>query len=152
MTTITHTLAPMTILAVGQLLVKRKLDWKVLWLVGLAGASPDLLDPHVSLEDRMSSWSHSLVGLSAVSLLLFTFALLKVWVNWTQCALMISAYVLHLLCDAVSGGIPFLLPGEEHFVGGKFIPFKWWLICDAVFILSMILIWGLARVKFQRIA
>ena len=58
----THTLSPMVAVASVQLLRKIDLRWKELWLIGAAGALPDVLNPHIYLSERHISWSHSLVG------------------------------------------------------------------------------------------
>ncbi|MGC4014323.1 MAG: metal-dependent hydrolase [Luteolibacter sp.] len=89
-------------------------DW-TLPLVALFGVLPDICSPHISLEDRHASFSHSLLFLAV---LVPVCAMISFWfekgmrlrvaiVTWL-------AAMLHLAADAASGGIPWLIPWKEE--------------------------------------
>jgi hypothetical protein len=62
MDTVTHALLPVIITTVA--LRDTRPDWLCgrggLIVIGIAGALPDLLSPHLSIESRLNSWSHGL--------------------------------------------------------------------------------------------
>jgi hypothetical protein len=115
-----------------------------LWAVGIFGVLPDLCSPHLSLESRQASWSHTvwfMAGLIVVVAVMTTFfekghRLRVALVCWISAG-------LHLVADAVSGGIAWLYPWRADVVGRYFIEPQHWIWFDAFFIL---LCWFLVRV------
>lgn len=51
-------------------------------------------------------------------------------------ALLSFAYGLHLACDAVSGGITWLAPFSARIIGDYYVPPRWWIPLDFIFILA----------------
>jgi hypothetical protein len=67
----THALAPtLAAMMVDAIRVKKDRDrlfpGKALIAIGIAGALPDFLNPHLSLEARLSSWTHTLWFIFAI--------------------------------------------------------------------------------------
>lgn len=113
--------------------------------IGVAGFLPDILSPHVSLEARQSSLSHTVWAVAVMLPLMFVGAR---WMcrkgSWIAVALACwVAYGLHLAADAISGGIAWLYPWRGESVGGYLIPSPHWIYYDAGFI---ILAWVMFRV------
>jgi hypothetical protein len=117
---------------------------KTMLLVAAFGVLPDLCTPHISLEARYTSWSHTLwfmIGMLFVCAMASSFIekgyrLRVAVVCWLAAA-------LHLVADAVSGGIAWLYPWRDVVVGSYIIPPQHWIWFDAGFIL---LTWFLVRV------
>jgi hypothetical protein len=113
--------------------------------VGVCGALPDLCSPHVSLEDRLASWSHTaafLAAMAPLSLLVASF-----FPSGRRLMLAIAcwlAVLLHLAGDAVAGGIAWLHPWRTEVLGGPYIPAVDWLWYDIGFVL---LTWVLVRLR-----
>jgi hypothetical protein len=139
----THTLLPV----VGCLLADkiatsagraRMFSGKSLCLVGAFGFLPDVLSPHLSLESRQTSWSHTVWFLIGITLLLPLARFIPEKASriplaaacWLACA-------LHLATDAVSGGIAWLHPWRSDVVGEFWIEPQYWIWSDAGFILLM---------------
>lgn len=118
-------------------------DW-TLPVVALFGVLPDLCSPHVSLEDRYESWSHTVLFLV---ILLPICAGMTCWFpKGTRLRVAVAAWIaatLHLAADAVSGGIPWLMPWSEKPVGDYHIPPDDWLFFDAGLIALALVGWGL---------
>jgi hypothetical protein len=115
-----------------------------MWAVGFFGILPDICTPHLSLEDRHASWSHTvwfMAGLIIVVAMAGTFfdkgyrirVALACW----------FAAALHLAADAISGGIVLFYPWRPDVIGRYFIPAQHWMWFDAFFVL---LAWFLLRV------
>lgn len=145
----THTLLPV----VGCLLANRiatsagrarMFSGKSLCVVGAFGFLPDLLSPHLSLESRQTSWSHTVWFLIGITMLLPLARFIPEKASriplavacWLACA-------LHLAADAVSGGIAWLHPWRSDVIGHYWIEPQYWIWYDAGFIL---LIWFNYRV------
>lgn len=113
-------------------------------VIGFFGALPDLCTPHVSLEDRYSSWSHTLWFLGAmlpVTVMVASFFPEGRWRLALACWL---AVLLHLIGDAVAGGIAWLQPWRMDVIGDYYIPAADWLWYDIGFVL---LTWILVRLR-----
>lgn len=143
MDTITHALLPVICV---KLAFKTK-AWLGRWdyfKIGLAGALPDILNPHLSLEARMAGWSHGLPCWFALTMLIIIYSLLsrgKLSVRLAAC--MSGAYLLHIACDAISGGVNLLHPLGD-FPWGKYWVFpSWWIPLD---IICMMLCYLLFRI------
>lgn len=135
MDTPTHALIP--VIAYGLMRQKQLVSgtreekiavWRNAALIALVGALPDMVDPHVSLEERLHSWSHSLVGWAGFSAL-FAALCLAGWRWWTPgLAIWLSlAYGSHLVGDAIAGGLGWSYPIGDHVVGDYYIPPRWWI-------------------------
>lgn len=102
-----------------------------LWLVGLFGVLPDLCTPHLSLEARFASQSHSIGFL--IGAILPSAAAGSFFENGRRLSVAAAcwcAVVLHLVADALSGGFVPGYPVPAEVVGGAFIPFRFWGWCD----------------------
>ena len=110
--------------------------------IGVFGAAPDLLNPHLSLAARYTSWSHGLPAWAGVTVLLITGAVffrsqlsfkLAGWCSW--------AYLLHLFCDLIAGGIAWLYPIGDGVIGRYWVEPKWWAWIDAGCLLTVYTLW-----------
>ena len=102
-------------------------------VVAVCGALPDLLQPHLSLAARYSSWSHTVfafAGFTGVALVLAWWPGLRAW--RVLLGLAPLAYALHLASDGISGGIVWLYPVSGEVIGGRFVRYHWWWTIDAV--------------------
>lgn len=111
---------------------------KELVVVGLFGALPDLLNPHLSLESRLSSWSHGLPFVACLAVLLLLACIpARSPLTPAKAGYLLLAYVLHLVCDALSGGIAYLYPLRHDVIGDAYIPpGLWWFFSDFVHIIT----------------
>ncbi len=114
-------------------------------VIGLFGALPDICTPHLSLEARYTSWSHTawfLIGVAVVCPMVASFYPAQRWRVALACWF---ASVLHLACDAISGGIAYLFPWRPELIVGAFYVYPdYWFPLDAFFIL---LTWFLIRLR-----
>lgn len=135
MDTITHALIPVICV---RLAAGRK-QWLGRWglvQIGLAGALPDLLNPHLSLESRMISWSHGLPFCLAFSMIILIGSLIiRDRLSPQVAACMSAAYILHIGCDAISGGVDLLYPFGTWVLGYYWVDPMWWIPIDIVLIL-----------------
>jgi len=146
MNTITHALIPVIAVAVIEKVYAEKKDRRGLFsnkeiaLIALAGAAPDLLNPHFTLESRLNSWSHSPFFWLCMSAVLLLLCLIKSnkkkrFCSW-QTALSASiGYGTHLFCDAIAGGITWNYPFGNHIIGGYYIPVILWVPIDILLII-----------------
>jgi len=150
MNTITHALIPVICVR----LIARHPKWLGRWRlvqVGLAGALPDLLNPHFSLEARMTSWSHGLPFWFAVSTILVVGSIIGRGRLSLQGAICMSmAYLLHIACDAISGGIDFLYPFGSWIWGYYWVDPLWWIPLDIILILLAYLLFRILPVLKNR--
>ncbi|RYD49612.1 MAG: metal-dependent hydrolase [Verrucomicrobiaceae bacterium] len=136
MDTITHALAPVILTR----LVLGKPAWMPkygLVFIGLAGALPDLLNPHITLESRLASWSHGLPFWTGLSTVLLVTALARPRLLHVKLAALLSAaYLFHMACDAISGGINWLHPFGTFVWGAYLVNPLWWIPMDVILILT----------------
>lgn len=116
---------------------------KALWMVAVFGILPDVCSPHIMLEDRHTSYTHSVWFMGVVVLLAVITGMFfekgrRLWVAMACWC----ATALHLLADAVSGGIAWLYPWREDVIGRFYIDLDYWAWSEAVFVL---LAWVLIR-------
>jgi hypothetical protein len=133
----THAMAPVVLI---RLTVGRNKDWsRRKWMtIGLAGALPDLLSPHWSIEARMNSWSHGLPFWGGFTLVLVGFALAKPrLLSPSFAAILSGAYLLHLICDAISGGIDWLHPLGTFVWGEYWVEPERWIPLDFLFLFAL---------------
>ena len=76
MNTVTHALLPVVLAktCLGRDGQPKRWEWLAL---AVAGAAPDLINPHIYLEDRMTSWSHALPAWLGFTVLLWIASLVK---------------------------------------------------------------------------
>ncbi|OYV07236.1 MAG: hypothetical protein CFE26_02035 [Verrucomicrobiales bacterium VVV1] len=118
-------------------------DW-TLPVVALFGVLPDLCSPHISLQDRYDSWSHTLLFL--VVMLPFCAGMTWWFPKGTRVRVAVAAWIaaaLHLVADAFSGGIPWLHPWSDKPIGDYHVQPENWLFFDAGFIVLALLGWWL---------
>jgi membrane-bound metal-dependent hydrolase YbcI (DUF457 family) len=136
MNTVTHALAPVIIAHVAFSRSKRFRAWDLV-AIGVAGALPDLLTPHMTLESRMISWSHGLPFWTAFTVMLFVISLLsKQRISNRLAGIMSLSYLLHLVCDAVSGGINVLYPVKNLIWGAYWVSPVLWIPLDILCLLT----------------
>ncbi len=137
MNTITHALLP----AIAAGLYERSyldegdrrgvFSTKRLIVIGIFGAAPDILNPHIYLEERYTSWSHGIPFWAILTMGLMGFWLVRrrdypfFMVAWLS-----GAYLLHIFCDAISGGVAWLYPFGKSIAGAYYIPPIWWIPLD----------------------
>ncbi len=140
MTTVTHALAPVILFRLLNGRDSELTKWDYIW-IALAGASADIINPHYYLVDRLTSWSHGLPFWIVFSVVLVTLAFViaksnKLKFISVRIAIFCSlAYLLHLLVDAISGGINLFYPVQDYFWGFSLVPFKYWIPFDILNIL-----------------
>lgn len=136
MNTLTHALAPVILAHVVLSRSKRLGAWSLV-AIGVAGALPDLLTPHMTLESRMASWSHGLPCWAAFTGILFVISLLSKQRISNRLAWVLSlSYLFHLICDAVSGGINVLYPVKDFVWGAYWVSPMLWIPLDIVCLLT----------------
>jgi hypothetical protein len=128
----THALAPVIItkLVGGHPPWIRKYGF---FAIGIFGALPDVLNPHLSLAARLSSWSHGLPFWGGLTVLLLALAALKrSWLDPRLAIILSLAYLFHMICDAISGSIDWLYP-VGHFVWGDYyVDPIYWIPLDVI--------------------
>ncbi|MBK1882079.1 metal-dependent hydrolase [Luteolibacter pohnpeiensis] len=131
----THALAPVLI-ARNTLGRRRPFSGKEFILIGIFGALPDILNPHLSLSARMHSWSHGLPCWAGITLLLLMVSRIpKIQVSLRVAAFMSFAYLLHMACDSISGGIDWLYPAGSFVWGDYWVDPTLWVPLDILLIL-----------------
>ena len=136
MNTVTHALAPVLIAHFFKN-KKVRMNWRSYVAIGIAGALPDILNPHLTLESRLASWSHGIPFWVVFSVL--TFVLTYFWkrrVSYVLAGYMSCAYLFHIVCDAISGGINLWHPFFDFVWGGYWVDPIFWIPFDALTVIS----------------
>ena len=133
MTPVSHALLPVLF---GHRWISRRPDgapsWRESAAVAGAGVLPDLLSPHVGLDERHDAFSHSLLAWALFGLVLLTAVAVPRFRSLRLLArLCIVAYAAHLACDLITGGVPLLVPLVPGVFGGAYLPFWTWFVLDA---------------------
>jgi putative exporter of polyketide antibiotics len=153
MNTVTHALAPVILVKVlgGRFL---KSGWRSFLAIGIAGALPDILNPHISLESRMTSWSHGLPCWIAFTLVVLTVATLsRKRIPYSLALLIAASYLLHLFCDAISGGINWMYPISSLVWGRYWVSPLLWIPLDVFFVISCYVVFrAFPKIKQNRVA
>lgn len=126
---------------------------KTIALIGIFGAAPDLLNPHLSLAARYTSWSHGLFfwGLLTMGLVIYAAIRRSKQSLWATVAWLSGAYLLHMGCDAISGGIAWAYPFGHQIVGARIVTYQWWMPLDIVCGVTAYLIFrAIPRIAEQR--
>ncbi len=136
MNIVTHALAPVIFAHVALSRSKSLGRWSLV-AIGVAGALPDLLTPHMTLESRMTSWSHGLPCWATLTVVLFVISLmskqrLTIRLSW----ILSFSYLFHLFCDAVSGGINVLYPVKNFIWGAYWVSPLLWIPLDIICVLT----------------
>ena len=135
MTIVTHALLP---LAVCRPWLRREGSPILMdaGIVAICGVLPDILSPHIYLDGRYGSWSHTLWAWLG-----FTVIVLVAGLAWKSRfgtrlqILCIAAYALHLAADMISGGITLFHPFSPAIHGGHFISYLMWYVSDVLLFL-----------------
>jgi membrane-bound metal-dependent hydrolase YbcI (DUF457 family) len=151
MNTVTHALIPV----ICARLITREPKWMGRWgllQIGFAGALPDILNPHLSLEARMTSWSHGLPFWFVLTMFALIISLLWRSIFYPQLVICMSlAYLLHILCDAISGGVDLFYPFGSFILGYYWFDPLWWIPMDIILILFAYTLFRiLPRLKKQK--
>ena len=142
MNTVTHALLPIVAICAYQRLKPKTVPFKnwQLFFVGVLGAAPDLLNPHLSLQSRHQSWSHGVTAWLALTVLLtLLIYIIPKRVTIKASIMMSLAYLLHMLCDTVSGGIGWLQPFSDDIIGAFYVSPFFWIPMDIVLIFAIYL-------------
>ena len=110
------------------------LNNRQLVFIGLAGILPDVLWPHFSMQQRLNSWTHTVWFLIILAPVVFILAKWKIKQNYLKFSVIFwLAVSLHLLMDALSGGIKFFFPFGDR-IGDYYIAHPHWKIWELVFV------------------
>ncbi|MDP4778992.1 MAG: metal-dependent hydrolase [Akkermansiaceae bacterium] len=132
----THALSPVIITHLC-MPASKKLPRRSLIAIGVAGALPDLLNPHLYLEARMTSWSHALPFWTCLTIVLLLASLFsKKRLPLGLSIILSAAYLFHLICDAISGGINWLYPCSNYIWGTYWVSPLYWVPLDLLCILT----------------
>lgn len=111
-------------------------------IVSLCGVLPDVLSPHLTLDDRHTSLSHT-----AWAALLFGVVIARLAWRLPKlfppafARLCFAAYAGHLACDAITGGIPLFYPISPAVFGKNYLPYWLWITCDGALLLYLYLVY-----------
>jgi len=144
MNTITHCLLPVIAVSLAQRhhrSIEHHLtifSTKELCAIGLFGAAPDIINPHLSLAARLTSWSHGLPFFGFLILLVISVRIYKPQILNTHLSLcLLGAYLLHLTCDAIAGGLAWLYPFNHSVIGDYYYNPIYWIPTDGVCLLTI---------------
>lgn len=109
-------------------------------VVALCGALPDVLSPHLSLDARHAAASHTLWAWTLFSGLIFVLHKTMPPAFPRPVAVLCSlAYMGHILCDLITGGVALLYPFSTSVQGKNHLPYWLWIACDGSLILYVYL-------------
>jgi hypothetical protein len=109
---------------------------KHLLLIGTCGALPDILSPHLGLQDRYNSFWHSIwfLLLAVIAALILARIIPQHRRPIFFCSF---AVAFHHFCDMIAGGINLFGPFGRHVLGKYYIPFQYWIPFDMAGILFL---------------
>lgn len=122
-------------------------------VAGVFGVLPDICSPHISLEARFESWSHSiwfLLGMLPLSGIAASFLPDGDEPKWRASLLFWLAAVLHVAADAISGGVAWKHPQTTEVIGDYYIPPEQWIWWDAAFVLITFVLVRLRPLAVER--
>ncbi|CAN5405003.1 hypothetical protein BH23VER1_BH23VER1_24760 [soil metagenome] len=140
MSPVTHALLP--VFLGRRILVSpgKSPSWSDAGLVALAGALPDLLSPHLSLDARYVAYSHTAWAFLGFSLLVWGAS-----IRWSRLMrlrlLCLFAYAAHLACDLISGGVALFYPLSTVVHGGNYLPYWMWGASDGLLLIYLYLVY-----------
>ena len=112
---------------------------RIVALVCLSGALPDLLHPHLSLEARQASLSHTLWACLLFAVLVCVIARLSGKITRPVAWLCIAAYGGHIFLDGITGGVALLQPLSDRVSGGNYLPYWCWTASDILLLVEFYL-------------
>jgi membrane-bound metal-dependent hydrolase YbcI (DUF457 family) len=117
--------------------------------IGICGILPDIVNPHLDLWARYSSWSHS--AWFFLGYLLISLAATRFLPKQHRLAIHLGCFAvfLHILCDLISGGVN-LLPPYSTVVGDYWIAPAAWLYSDLLCIITVYTLSVITRNKLKR--
>jgi hypothetical protein len=143
MSPITHALLPVLVMRKAIPSLAGRPSLRVAALVALAGVLPDVLSPHLTLDERHLAFSHSGAGvLSFLVLVALISRLRPAFFGAGPAGMVAVAYGLHIVCDMISGGVALAHPASNEIYGGAWIPLWAWFVSDALLL-------GYAYVEFR---
>ena len=121
-------------------------------IVGLVGALPDMVDPHVTLDERLRSWSHCLtawVGFGALLGIISQVA--GRWLSPMFAIGLSATYLSHIIGDAIAGGVGWSYPFSDAVVGDYYVRPEWWIPLNFVCALLAYIVYRLVpRISIDR--
>jgi membrane-bound metal-dependent hydrolase YbcI (DUF457 family) len=139
----THALLPVILTGVATKRPDLRGRWALV-AVGVAGGLPDILNPHLTLEARMTSWSHGIpCWLLLTTAMILIAASSRKRISVPLVFVLSGAYLLHIFCDAISGGVNFLYPFGNWTWGRYWVDPVWWIPLDVICFLTC---YGMFRV------
>jgi membrane-bound metal-dependent hydrolase YbcI (DUF457 family) len=122
-------------------------------LIALCGALPDILSPHLYLDDRHTAYSHSILAfLVFASIVILAAKINKLKLSTRIYYLCILAYGGHIFCDAITGGVALYYPFSLDVTGKNYLPYWLWITIDGALVLYLYLVyrWIPLRRKMHR--
>lgn len=117
-------------------------DKRALLYGGLFGVLPDLVNPHISLQARHESWSHTIWFVLGTAAVIYAYQALSRQITRPHAHFFVLALALHLFCDAITGGIYPLGPSGP-LVGAYYLAPIYWLAADvATYFAAYLLHWA----------
>lgn len=133
MSPITHAILPVLVMRKWFPQVSGRPVVRAAVTVALAGVLPDLLSPHLTLEARHLSLSHSAAGFLLFLVAVAGIGRMRPEILDTRLAAMCAAaYGLHLIVDMFSGGVALAHPASYEIYGGTILSMWVWVLSDAV--------------------
>ena len=120
-------------------------------IVALCGALPDILSPHLSLEDRYTAYSHTVYAAAIFTALIGILSIFSPLLRRLS-ILCILAYSGHIACDMISGGVALFYPYRIQVYGDAYMPYWLWITSDGLLILYLYLVyrWLPLRKKIRK--
>lgn len=142
MTPVSHALLPVFFGQRWITHVDRVPAWREVATIAFCGVLPDVVSPHLGLDSRHASLSHTLWAFGAFALLLLGLTRMsKSRLSPRVAAMGAVAYGAHLACDAISGGIPWLLPVDSEILGDNYLPHWLWIVSDGALLFYVYLVY-----------
>ncbi len=110
---------------------------KQLFLIAIAGFLPDLLWPHFSRTGRLNSWTHTIWFLALLLPIVILISRKIVKNKFLLFSVLFwLASVLHILTDALSGGVRLFYP-FNGIIGSYSVPWPMWIKSDIFFVILL---------------
>ncbi|MBF0408495.1 MAG: hypothetical protein HQM10_14180 [Candidatus Riflebacteria bacterium] len=103
-----------------------------LLIASIFGMLPDMLSIHVSQEARHASYTHTIWFILACTSFLPIFGLKPLRRLFPTAVLAVYAVFLHVICDMISGGVPFSGVGNG-ITGDYYVMPEYWIPMDVFF-------------------
>lgn len=144
MNIIAHACLPLVIIKIADTVSPHKSGWlsnKQLFFIAIAGILPDFLWPHFSLQQRLTSPTHTIWFLIFLIPVVYLLARWEEKENYLRFTFFfLFAYASHIALDSISGGVNLLYPIKSK-IGAYFISYPTWLFYDLILAgLAMLLV------------